>query len=87
MDIAIVVALVMFIGAFFLLFIGTPISISIGLSSFLAMALILPFDGAILTSAQRVFVGLDSFALLAIPFFILAGNLMNNGGIAIRLIN
>lgn len=87
MDIAIVVALVMFIGAFLLLFIGTPISVSIGLSSFFAMAMILPFDGAILTSAQRVFVGLDSFALLAIPFFILAGNLMNNGGIAIRLIN
>ncbi|EKO3989429.1 TRAP transporter large permease, partial [Vibrio fluvialis] len=39
------------------------------------------------TSAQRMFVGLDSFALLAIPFFILAGNIMNNGGIAIRLIN
>lgn len=87
MDIAIVVALVMFIGAFSLLLIGAPISVSIGLSSFFAMAMILPFDGAILTSAQRVFVGLDSFALLAIPFFILAGNLMNNGGIAIRLIN
>lgn len=87
MDIAIIVALVMFIGAFTLLFIGTSICISIGLSSFIAMAIILPLDGAILTSAQRVFVGLDSFALLAIPFFILAGNLMNNGGIAIRLIN
>ncbi len=87
MDIAFVVALVMFISAFVLLFIGTPICISIGLSSFFAMMVILPFDGAILTSAQRVFVGLDSFALLAIPFFILAGNLMNNGGIAIRLIN
>uniref|UniRef100_UPI00350E5475 TRAP transporter large permease n=1 Tax=Pantoea sp. IMH TaxID=1267600 RepID=UPI00350E5475 len=81
------VALVMFAGVFFMLLIGTPISISIGLASFAAMALILPFEGSILTSAQRVFVGLDSFALLAIPFFILAGNLMNNGGIAIRLIN
>ncbi|MFP2507110.1 TRAP transporter large permease [Enterobacteriaceae bacterium RIT711] len=87
MDIAIIVALVMFSGVFILLLAGTPISISIGISSFAAMCLILPFDGAILTSAQRVFVGLDSFALLAIPFFILAGNLMNNGGIAIRLIN
>ncbi|NDO81044.1 hypothetical protein CJP72_09775 [Citrobacter sp. NCU1] len=87
MDIAVIVALVMFCGAFFLLFIGAPISISIGLSSLCAMMLILPFDGAVLTSAQRVFVGLDSFPLLAIPFFILAGNLMNNGGVAIRLIN
>ncbi|MEM6160480.1 TRAP transporter large permease [Erwinia sp. P6884] len=87
MDMALNVALVMFSGVFFMLLIGTPISISIGLASFGAMALILPFEGAVLTSAQRVFVGLDSFALLAIPFFILAGNLMNNGGIAIRLIN
>lgn len=87
MDMAVIVALVMFLGAFALLFIGTPISISIGLPSFLAMMIIIPFDGAMLTSAQRVFVGLDSFPLLAIPFFILAGNLMNNGGIAIRLIN
>lgn len=87
MDMALNVALVMFAGVFFMLLIGTPISISIGLASFAAMALILPFEGSILTSAQRVFVGLDSFALLAIPFFILAGNLMNNGGIAIRLIN
>ena len=67
MDIAIVVALVMFIGAFLLLFIGTPISVSIGLSSFFAMAMILPFDGAILTSAQRIFVGLDFFRSVSNP--------------------
>nr|WP_282435381.1 TRAP transporter large permease [Spirabiliibacterium mucosae] len=67
--------------------IGTPISISVGISSFAAMLTILPSQGAMVTSAQRLFVGLDSFALLAIPFFILAGNIMNSGGIAIRLIN
>lgn len=66
---------------------GVPISISIGLSSTMAMLLILPFDGAMITSAQRVFIGTNSFSLLAIPFFILAGNIMNTGGIAIRLIN
>lgn len=87
MTLAMSVALVMFIAAFVLLFIGAPISISIGVGSLLAMLMILPPEGALITSAQRVFVGLDSFALLAIPFFILAGNLMNNGGIAIRLIN
>lgn len=70
-----------------LLLIGVPISISIGLSSTLSMLLILPFEGAMITSAQRLFIGTNSFSLLAIPFFILAGNIMNNGGIALRLVN
>ncbi|MGO1927308.1 MAG: TRAP transporter large permease, partial [Brachybacterium tyrofermentans] len=42
---------------------------------------------AMLTAAQQMFRGVDSFALLAIPFFVLAGVIMNNGGIALRLIN
>ncbi|CAE6930366.1 TRAP transporter large permease [Vibrio alginolyticus] len=87
MDMALTASLVMFAGAIFLLVIGAPIAISVGAASFAAMTVILPFQGAMTTSAQRMFVGLDSFALLAIPFFILAGNIMNNGGIAIRLIN
>ncbi len=87
MDIALTAALIMFLGTVFFLFIGAPICISVGISSFAAMLAILPLQGAMVTSAQRLFVGLDSFALLAIPFFILAGNIMNNGGIAIRLIN
>ncbi|WP_032093562.1 MULTISPECIES: TRAP transporter large permease [Pasteurellaceae] len=87
MDTATIAALIMFLGTLFFLLIGTPISISIGVSSFAAMLSILPYQGSIVTSAQRIFVGLDSFALLAIPFFILAGNIMNSGGIAIRLVN
>ena len=87
MDIALTASLIMFIGVVVLLIIGVPIAMSVGISSLAAMATILPYNGALTTSAQRMFVGLDSFALLAIPFFILAGNLMNNGGIAIRLIN
>lgn len=87
MDMALTASLVMFVGAIVLLIIGAPIAISVGAASFAAMTVILPFQGAMTTSAQRMFVGLDSFALLAIPFFILAGNIMNNGGIAIRLIN
>jgi tripartite ATP-independent transporter DctM subunit len=47
----------------------------------------IPFDPAITTVAQRMATGLDSFALLAIPFFILAGQIMNQGGIARRLID
>lgn len=47
----------------------------------------LPVDIFLITSAQRIFTGANSFSLIAIPFFILAGNIMNNGGIAVRLVN
>lgn len=70
-----------------LLILGVPISFSIGLASVSAIMVSLPFDPAIMVVAQRMATGLDSFALLAIPFFILAGNIMNQGGIALRLIN
>lgn len=53
----------------------------------LAMFSILDPANALQTSAQRMFTGINSFTLLAIPFFILAGVIMNNGGIAMRLVN
>ena len=87
MDLALQIGIFIFVSQVIFLAIGVPISISIGLSSTIAMLVILPFDGAMGTSAQRVFIGTNSFSLLAIPFFILAGNIMNTGGIAIRLIN
>ncbi|MGF1683335.1 TRAP transporter large permease [Photobacterium minamisatsumaniensis] len=64
-----------------------PIAIAIALSSLIIMFTILPFDVAVMTAGQKMVTGIDSFSLLAIPFFILAGNIMNRGGIAIRLIN
>lgn len=67
--------------------IGVPIAVSIGFSSAISMLIITPADIAFATSAQRVFAGSNSFSLIAIPFFVLAGNIMNNGGIAIRLVN
>lgn len=74
---------------FFLLFIGLPISFSIGLSS--VISLIIAMDGnigvALSTISQKMVSGLDNFGLLALPFFILAGNIMNRGGLAKRLIN
>lgn len=70
-----------------LLALGVPITFSIGLSSLATILLALPLEAAIAVVAQKMASGLDSFALLAIPFFILAGNIMNRGGIAIRLIN
>lgn len=69
-----------------LLAIGVPIAFSIGISGALTLLIsILPMP-AFTTLAQRMAVALNSFALLAIPFFVLAGQLMNQGGIAIRLI-
>lgn len=84
---AIQAAITMFAAFSILLTIGIPISISIGISSFVTAMLIAPFDGVIFIAAQRLFAGIDSFSLLAVPFFILSGNIMNRGGIARRLIN
>lgn len=71
---------------FIFLAIGVPISFAIGVSSLLAIMVSIPFDSAIAVISQKMASGLDSFSLLAIPFFILAGNIMNRGGIALRLI-
>lgn len=70
-----------------LLILGVPIAFSIGISGILTMLVSIDSLAAVTTFAQRMATGLDSFALLAIPFFILAGNIMNRGGIAMRLIN
>lgn len=70
-----------------LLLIGIPIAVTIGISSVLAILSALPWENAVFTAAQRIFTGINSFSLLAIPFFILAGIIMNNGGIAIKLVN
>jgi tripartite ATP-independent transporter DctM subunit len=69
-----------------LLSIGTPVAWSIAISSVLTMLISIPVMPAFTTVSQRMGTGLDSFALLAIPFFILSGQLMNKGGIAHRLI-
>lgn len=65
---------------------GVPIAYSIGLSSLFTLLVSMDALTAFTTIAQRMGTGLDSFGLLAIPFFILAGQLMNQGGIAQRLI-
>ncbi|SCP97599.1 TRAP transporter large permease [Anaerobium acetethylicum] len=87
MDQALFIGLIMLICVVIMLVMGVPISISIGAASVIAMLVILPFENAMTTASQKVFSGVNSFSLLAIPFFILAGNIMNNGGIAIRLVN
>jgi tripartite ATP-independent transporter DctM subunit len=79
--------LVLVISFIVLLSIGVPISFSIGISSLLTMLLSISTLPSLTTVAQRMATGIDSFALLAIPFFIFAGQLMNSGGIARRLID
>ncbi|MBU0561839.1 MAG: TRAP transporter large permease subunit [Bacteroidetes bacterium] len=79
--------LVLVLTFLFLLSLGVPISFSIGISSLLTMMLSINSVPSFTTVAQRMATGIDSFALLAIPFFILAGQLMNHGGIARRLID
>ncbi|MBD1262351.1 TRAP transporter large permease [Maribacter polysiphoniae] len=78
--------LVLVISFICLLAIGTPVAWSIAISSLLTMLVSIPGIPAFTTVSQRMATGLDSFALLAIPFFILSGELMNKGGIAQRLI-
>lgn len=87
MSIALHVAIVMVALLVLMLAIGVPIGVGIGLSSAISMICMLPANIALATSAQRIFAGSNSFSLIAIPFFILAGNIMNNGGIALRLVN
>ena len=70
-----------------LLVLGVPISYSIGISSLVVILQTVPLDVSVVTAAQRTFVGMSKFSLTAIPFFILAGNLMNQGGIAKRLVD
>ena len=70
-----------------LLILGVPIAYSIGIAGSITLLVsIMPLP-AFTTFAQRMATALDSFALLAIPFFILAGQLMNQGGIALKLID
>ena len=87
MSIAVLCGLIILILLVIMLIAGVPIAVALAVSSVCAILPIMDFDVALLTGAQRVFSGISVFSLLAIPFFILAGNLMNKGGIAIRLIN
>lgn len=73
-------------GVFFLLmFIGVPIAVSLGLSSLITMVFATNSSPSVIV--QKAFTSLDSFPLMAIPFFILAGVLMSTGGISKRLLN
>ena len=84
MTTAILVLLATFI---ILLLLNVPVAFCLGLSTVLTMLVSIDMMPATSTAAQRIATGLDSFTLLAIPFFILSGYIMGKGGIARRLIN
>ncbi|MCC2336233.1 TRAP transporter large permease [Cellulomonas wangsupingiae] len=87
MDPAALAAVILLAGIVVFLLLGAPISIAVGLSSLAAIVTALGLENGVLTAAQQVFRGINSFPLLAIPFFVLAGVIMNQGGIALRLVN
>lgn len=80
-------AIVLVITFFLLLALSVPVSFSIISSALLTLTMFLTPKFGVFISAQKMVTGIDSFTLLAVPFFLLAGLLMSNGGIAKRLIN
>jgi tripartite ATP-independent transporter DctM subunit len=71
------------LGGFLLLVVlGFPIVFSLAITSLLYLAV---YGIPVITMAQKMITGIDTYALLAVPFFILAGNLMNTGGVTRRL--
>ena len=84
MTTSIIILVVVFV---LLLLANVPISITIGIATLFTMLVSMPAEPAVTQVAQKIATGLDRFALLAIPFFILSGQLMGQGGIARRLID
>ena len=80
-------AIILFASFFILLILAVPIGYSIGIATLIA--LVFGGDGSIplLMIAQKAITGCDSFPLMAVPFFMLAGNLMSGGGIAKRILD
>jgi len=78
-------ALIIFVLLFALMLTGMPISISLGLTvlTFLFTMTNVPVESV----ALKLFTGIEKFEIMAIPFFILAGNFLTHGGVARRMIN
>lgn len=68
-----------------LLAISVPIYVAIGLSSFIAVLIFTDIVPMVLV--QRMFAGLDSISLMALPFFVLAANIMDGGGLSKRILS
>ena len=79
--------LVLFITFTIFLVLGAPIASGLAIAGIMTLSLQIDNDELVATAGEKFFTGLDSFGFLALPFFILAGNIMNQGGIARKLIN
>ncbi|MGO2510130.1 MAG: TRAP transporter large permease [Vibrio hibernica] len=79
--------IVLFTSFFLFLIVGTPIALGLAFSGMITLSLFIETPDLVATVGEKVFGSLDNFGFLALPFFILAGNIMNQGGIAHRLIN
>ncbi|MDC7240380.1 MAG: TRAP transporter large permease [Spirochaetales bacterium] len=75
---------ILFFSFFFLMALSVPIGVSLGFAAVLAM--VLGMNTPLVIVAQTMFGGINSFPLMAIPFFILAGNLMTAGGLSKKLV-
>lgn len=84
MDLSVLILIVSFI---ILLALNVPIAVSIALSTLMTMLFTINPGPALTTVAQQMTSGINRFALLAIPFFILSGQFMGKGGIARRLVD
>src|SRR5450756_1513743 len=78
-------ATIIFVLLFALMLTGMPVSISLGLTvlTFLFTMTDVPIESV----ALKLFTGIERFEIMAIPFFILAGNFLTHGGVAKRMIN
>ncbi len=76
--------LIMMVAFIVLVFVGVPVSFSIGISTLIA---VLSSNMPLAFMSQLAFTGLDSYTYIAIPMFILAGYLMETGGLSKRLLN
>lgn len=76
--------LTLFVTLFLLLFIGAPVFVALSLSSVITIIGFTNYD--LMVVVQRMFGGIDKFSLMSVPFFILAANVMKNGGIARRIL-
>lgn len=84
---ALLVGIILTVIFFVLLFYRVPIAVAIAVASCVTITVLLTFDFGVFVGAQKIATGVNSFTLLAVPFFILSGLMMNTGGIAKRLIN
>jgi tripartite ATP-independent transporter DctM subunit len=78
--------IVLFVTFFVLMALSLPISFAMALATLATLLMMFPFENALFILSQKMVAGFDSFTILALPFFIFAGNIMATGGIAHRLI-